>query len=58
MRTTVSKLGFEWREAVFGDAMAAYRAEYPHLTLRDTVATVPDVRFGDPLPDILKEKTS
>lgn len=53
---TAEKLGFDWDDAVFGDVMAAYRAEYPHLTLKDTVAHVPIVKFGDPLPDLLKTK--
>lgn len=54
LREVAAKLGFDWSDAVFGDVMAAYRAEYPHLTLKDTVATVPMVKFGEPLPDLLK----
>lgn len=49
-----AKLGFNWDDAVFGDVMAAYRQEYPHLTEQDTVGNIPEVRFGDPLPDLLK----
>jgi adenylate cyclase class 2 len=56
IRDLSAKLGFEWKDAVFGDVMAAYRAEYPHLSLKDTVAHVPQVKFGDPLPDILIPK--
>jgi adenylate cyclase class 2 len=48
------QLGFSWDIAVFGDVMAAYRAEYPHLTEKDTVGRIPQVRFGDPLPELLK----
>ena len=48
------KLDLNWNEAVFGDVMAAYRVQYPHLTERDTVGDLPKVRFGDPLPDLLK----
>ena len=47
-------LGFKWSQAVFGDVMAAYRAQYPHLGERDTVGTVPEVKFGDPLPGLLQ----
>lgn len=54
LRDIATKLGFDWSNAVFGDVMVAYRAEYPHLTLIDTVATVPVVKFGDPLPDLLR----
>lgn len=55
LRDMAVKLGFDWSNAVFGDVMAVYRAEYPHLTLKDTVATVPVVKFGEPLPDLLKK---
>lgn len=46
------KLGFSWGEAVFGDVMAAYRVQYPHLALDDTIGNLANVRFGDPLPDM------
>lgn len=50
------KLGFSWNEAVFGDVMVAYRAQYPHLTEKDTVGNIAEVKFGDPLPDLLKSQ--
>ena len=54
VRELSEKLGFSWEDAVFGDVMAAYRVQYPHLDLNDTIAIIPQVRFGDPLPEILK----
>ncbi len=51
---TSEKLGFNWDDAIFGDVMAAYRVQYPHLGLNDTVGNLPEVRFSDPLPDLLK----
>lgn len=54
VKDTAAKLGFEWETAVFGDVMAAYRAQYPHLGEHDTVGNLPYVRFGDPLPDLFK----
>lgn len=54
LRELAAQLGFDWNNAVFGDVMVAYRAEYPHLTLKDTIARVPVVKFGAPLPDLLK----
>lgn len=54
VREVARQLGFGWEEAVFGDVMAAYRVQYPHLGLRDTVASVPVVKFGEPLPAILQ----
>lgn len=54
VKAFAEKLGFYWSDAVFGDVMAAYRVQYPHLTDTDTVGNVPEVKFGDPLPDLLK----
>ncbi len=51
---TARTLGFDWDTAVFGDVMAAYRVQYPHLSLNETVGNLPFVRFNDPLPDLLK----
>lgn len=53
LRSVAEKLGFNWASAVFGDVMVAYRAEYPHLTEKDTVGRIKEVKFGDPLPDLL-----
>jgi len=54
IKGAAEKLGLKWNDAVFGDVMAAYRAEYPHLKPDDTVGSLPLVRFSDPLPDLLK----
>ncbi len=54
VREVSKKLGFDWSNAVFGDVMAAYRKQYPHLTKLDTVGNIPEVNFDDPLPDLLK----
>lgn len=54
VKDVAASLGFEWSAAVFGDVMAAYRVQYPHLGERDTVGNLPYVRFGDPLPDLLE----
>ncbi len=52
--STSEKLGFNWDDAIFGDVMAAYRVQYPHLGLNDTVGNLPEVLFNDPLPNLLK----
>jgi adenylate cyclase, class 2 len=54
VRQTADLLGLSWDDAAFGDVMVAYRAEYPHLEGKHTIGTVTEVRFGDPLPDVLK----
>lgn len=53
VRATSQKLGFDWNDAVFGDVMAAYREQYPHLTNEDTVGNIPEVKFDNDLPDLL-----
>ena len=51
------QLGFDWGNAVFGDVMVAYRAQYTYLMPGDgrDVGNVPEVRFGDPLPELMKD---
>jgi len=53
VRTVSKLLGLEWSDAVFGDVMAAYRHQYPHLSVGETIGDLPEVRFGGPAPDIL-----
>ena len=55
VRNVSEQLGFDWIDAVFGDVMAAYRSQYPHLTEEDTVGNLLEVKFGDPLPELLKK---
>lgn len=54
VKDVAQTLGFLWEEAVYGDVMAAYRKQYPHLTDKDTVGNISEVKFGDLLPDLLK----
>lgn len=53
VRDAARLLGFDFEEGVYGDVMAAYRIQYPHLGLKDTIAVIEQVRFGDPLPELL-----
>ncbi len=55
VKSAAINLGFDWNDAVFGDVMVAYRAQYPHLGPQQTVGRIQEVRFGDPLPDIFKQ---
>ncbi len=55
VRETAEALGLSWGDAIFGDVMAAYRAQYPHLTPFDTIASIQNVTFDSPLPDMLKK---
>jgi len=54
VRSVADKLGFNWKTAVFGDVMAAYRVQYPHLGPQDTVGNLPEVKFNDELPEMFK----
>lgn len=56
VKKAATKLQFNWVDAMFGDIMTAYRAQYPHLGYEpaDMIYNLPAVRIGDPLPDLLK----
>lgn len=55
VRDTAARLGLDWeRDARFGDVMVAYRAQYPHLTEKQTIGDLAEVKFDNPLPDLLK----
>lgn len=54
LRKVADELGLDWNDAVFGDVMVAYRAEYPHLTEKDTVGNLASVGFEDPLPELFQ----
>lgn len=54
VKETSAKLGFEWSNAFFGDVMVAYRAEYPHISKDQTVGSIKEVKFDDPLPKMFK----
>lgn len=49
-----AKLGFDMKNAVSGDVMVAYRDQYPHLREKETVGNLAEVKFGTPVPDMLK----
>lgn len=48
-----STLGFDWSNAVFGDVMVAYRAQYPALKDNYGIGNIAEVRFGAEPPEIL-----
>ncbi len=54
IQAAAHKLGFDWTDAYFGSVDTAYRAQYPKMTAEDSIANVSEVRFGDPLPEYLK----
>lgn len=50
-----TELGLDWSDAVFGDVMVAYRAQYPHLAPSETVGSLKEVRFDAPPPQFLSK---
>lgn len=56
LKNVSGKLELDWSDAVFGDVMVAYRAEYPHLSEKDTIGDLDEVRFNAELPDLLRSK--
>lgn len=56
VKEAAKKLGFDWKDAAFGDIMTAYRAQYPNTgdSRDDMVYNLPIVRFEDAVPSILK----
>lgn len=56
VKAAAEKLGFAWSDAKFGDIMTAYRGDFPGTgtTPADMVYNLPNVRFDDPVPAILK----
>ena len=54
VKQTADLLGFRWSDALFGDVMAAYRHQYPHLGSSDTIGSIASVTFDSELPDLLK----
>jgi adenylate cyclase class 2 len=52
IKLVAQKLNFAWENAVFGDVMVAYRAQYPALADNYGIGNVPQVRFNDKVPEI------
>lgn len=57
LKQVAKELNFDWADAVFGDVMVAYRAQYPHLKENQTIGRVKMAKFGDSLPKLLIDRT-
>jgi len=53
IKDVAAQLKLQWTDAVFGDVMAAYQVQYPHLGIHDTVGDIAEVKFEKPLPGLL-----
>lgn len=54
VKDVATKLGFDWHTAVFGATNAAYMEQYPEGRASRDLVSLPEIRFGAPLPDIFK----
>lgn len=55
VKDTAAKLGFDWKNAVFGSVDVIYNLEYPHMSVRGVI-DVPIVHFEDPIPEAFGKK--
>jgi adenylate cyclase class 2 len=54
VKATAGKLGFDWEKAVFGGINIVYQRQYPHLDDKASIVDLPEVKFDDPLPEMLQ----
>jgi len=57
VREVAAQLGFDWNNAVFGSATAAYQIQYPKGNAHKLV-TIPVVAFDQPVPDVISGEGS
>ena len=50
VKDVAEKLGFHWRDAVFGSVTSAYRAQYPAIDNDKHISTIPEIAFSLPKP--------
>jgi adenylate cyclase class 2 len=53
VKDAAAQLGFDWKDAAFGDVVTAYRDEYPRTEPSD-VYELARINFDDPVPGILR----
>ena len=55
LKDVAARLGFDWKDAIFGGVTIAYREQYPHLDPIDnnSIGQIAEIKFGDPLPELL-----
>lgn len=46
-----NKLGFDWKDAVFGSVTTAYRAQYPDISADEHISMIPRIKFNLPKPE-------
>lgn len=56
IRDCAKKLGLKWQSAVFGSVDNAYRHHYPGMARAETISSVGQIRFEDPMPKWLADR--
>lgn len=52
VKDVASQLGFAWDDAVFGSVTSLYKLQYPALVENGRFDDIPEVAFGQPVPDL------
>ena len=55
VRAGAKKLGFDWKNAVFGSVDVIYNDQFPDMTVRGVI-DIKEVRFGDDVPKEFGER--
>jgi adenylate cyclase, class 2 len=56
VQAVAEKLGLDWNDAVFGAVTQVYEAQYPNTDAAEVIM-LEEIKFGQPLPEILKTKS-
>lgn len=49
VRSVSAKIGFDWKDAVFGSVDVIYQRDYPNMSVRGVI-DIKEGHFGDPVP--------
>ena len=58
VKAVAQQLGLDWNDAVFGSVTTAYRAQYPAISQDEHISTIPEIKFGLPMPTWFKKGTA
>lgn len=56
IKAVASSLGFDWKDAAYGNSDTAYMHQYPRMKSDETVGAIPELVFDGVKPDWLKER--
>ena len=51
VKDVAQKLGYDWKDAVFGSVTTAYRHQYPAITKDEHISEIPEIKFDLPAPE-------